>query len=102
MKTYLLIAAGAVLAACATPRDSDTAELAAATPATASGSEAELHCVNEPVLGTRLPRRRHCFTEEEWDTIQTRSRDAVREIQNQNVPEDGTFGSTGGHTGPGG
>lgn len=45
-----------------------------------------LICADEPVIGTRLPKRRTCRTQAEWDAIARDSQEEVDRVQRGPLP----------------
>lgn len=74
MKIIVTIAAGLLLTACATTADTGAA-------ATETADASDRICTRESPTGTRIPGRTICRTQAEWDAIQERSQDTVREMQ---------------------
>ncbi|MEX0941103.1 MAG: hypothetical protein WD002_00995 [Pseudomonadales bacterium] len=48
--------------------------------------EKTVYCTSEPMIGTRLPKRRVCKTKEQWRIISEASKETVNEIQRMNIP----------------
>lgn len=45
-----------------------------------------IYCTNEPMIGTRLPKRRVCKTAEDWERISRESKETTEDIQRTNIP----------------
>lgn len=100
MKNLPVLAALMLLAACSTT-DGQSADIAAAerekkmaeevlanATSVDEKDEKTIYCSSEPMIGTRLPKRRVCKTKEEWRIISEASKEAVDEIQRMNIPVD--------------
>lgn len=112
MRPYAVLATSLLfLAACATTKpDAPSAETAqratAADPATATAQASDSQaaepaakrviCAKSAVVGTRLPNRRVCRTEEEWRVINDTGQETAREIQRMPLPCEGGAGCTPG------
>jgi hypothetical protein len=97
MQINLKLAGCLFLSACATDTNLSSSSSVApemtgeATTAAVETSEPEAAssrriCTNESVVGTRLPGRRVCRTEKEWEEVRERSREEVDRMQRGPLP----------------
>jgi hypothetical protein len=94
---YLKLAGCLFLSACATDTNvspssvapemaGETTAAAAAASDTSEAANGGRICTNESVSGTRLPGRRVCRTQKEWDQIRERSQEEVSRVQRGALP----------------
>lgn len=84
MRTFAAIAC-LVLAGCVTTNDRGQ-QLPDGDFAAVTADGERLICADEPVIGTRLPKRRVCRTHEEWEAISRQSSEEVDRVQRGPLP----------------
>jgi hypothetical protein len=75
-----------ILAGCATATNDDRPRMPDRDFQAKNADGEHLICTEEPVIGTRLPKRRVCRTREEWAVINRQATEEVDRVQRAPLP----------------